>query len=117
MKNIFGTIVLLIFIGLSVPANVSAAEYEFETVLPSEQTLDNGMFSGQGDMFASPMRAPGWGDPGDDDDPNGGGGDDCEDCFNDSNQVPVGNGIYVLMLMVVVYGGMLFYRRRKESTV
>ena len=113
IKNILGITVLLIFMGLST-ASVSAAEYEFgnnyQTELPSGQAFDDGIFSSHSnDMYAPQMKI--WGD-GDDDDFPDDGGDECLECYND---VPVGNGIYVLMLMVIVYGGMLYYRRRRET--
>ena len=119
IKKILGTSALLIFIGLALPAGVSAEVYEFGGVLPSEQTsFDNGMFANQNGMyenqnnlFAPQMRGFDDGD-GDDDFPDDGGDVDCPDCYVDA---PIGNGIYVLMLMVMVYGGLLFYRRRKET--
>ncbi len=114
-KSIFLTSVLLIFIGLSVSANNYAAEYEFGSVLPSEQTAaDAGIFGGgasQGnDMMYSSGPNRGWGDPGTD--PGGGtGGKDPDDGHVDA---PIGSGISILMLLTGVYGFFLT-RRRKEQ--
>jgi len=114
-KSILLTFLLIIFSGLLVSADgQTASEYDYfssqTTVLPSEQTAANaGMFAGG--MFGGPQR--GWGDDDDGGLDGGDGGTKDHDCGYNDPACPVGNGAYILMLLLSTYGGMLFLRRRK----
>jgi len=119
-KSIFLTSVLLIFSGLLVSAGgQNASDYDlFGSTLPSEVTAaSTGIFGSSGDIYNSgrPQRAPDGGGWGDDGGGLGGdnGGTEDPDCVYNDNGCPVGSGIYILMLLLFTYGGMLFLRSKK----
>ena len=124
-KSIFLTTVL-IFFGLSVSASepfTSGNDYfggnQSHASLPSEHTAYSANMFSTSDFVSGDVVSQGtldgasgggWGDPDPLDPPPGGGTIDPNCGYNDC---PIGNGIYVLMLLLSTYGGMLFLRRKK----
>lgn len=115
-KSIFLTSVLLIFSGLLVSAGgQNASEHDFfSSQIPSERTMaSTGIFGSSDNKSGAPQKAGGnWG--GDDGSIGGGdGGTEDPDCVYNDNGCPVGSGVYILMLLLSTYGGMVFLRRKK----